>query len=360
MATFTKRRRKDGTTAYFAQIRIRRHGKIAYSESRTFDRKGDASDWAKRREAEIAAFGDDFKSLRTRGSTLGDAIERYVSESAREIGRTKAQVLRAIKSYDIADLPCADLGSVEIVDFARELHADRSPQTVQNYLSHLAAIFAIAKPAWGFPLDAKEMKSAQAVCSRLGLTGKSGKRDRRPSVEEMNKLMDHFERRSASRRNVLPMHRVAGFALFSSRRMDEITRGRWDDFDANAGRILVRDMKHPGDKAGNDIWCDLPEPAQAILEAMPRNDDRTFPYSNDAVSAAFTRACKVLGIDDLRFHDLRHEAVSRLFEMGLSIPQVAQVSGHRSWQSLQRYAHLRQIGDKWLEWEWIERLSNPN
>ena len=56
---------------------------------------------------------------------------------------------------------------------------------------------------------------------------------------------------------------------------------------------------------------------------MPRRDDRIFPYSTDAISAAFTRACKVLGIEDLHFHDLRHEGVSRLFEMGWTIPQVA-------------------------------------
>jgi integrase len=59
-----------------------------------------------------------------------------------------------------------------------------------------------------------------------------------------------------------------------------------------------------------------------------------------------------LAIDDLHFHDLRHEGVSRLFEMGRTIPQVASVSGHRSWQSLQRYTHLRQVGDKYAGWKW--------
>jgi integrase len=65
-----------------------------------------------------------------------------------------------------------------------------------------------------------------------------------------------------------------------------------------------------------------------------------------------TRTCKLLAIDDLHFHDLRHEGVSRLFEMGRTIPQVASVSGHRSWQSLQRYKHLRQVGDKYTGWKW--------
>jgi integrase len=92
---------------------------------------------------------------------------------------------------------------------------------------------------------------------------------------------------------------------------------------------------------------------------MPKTDARIFPFSPDAVSAAFTRTCKVLGIEDLHFHDLRHEGVSRLFEMGRTIPQAASVSGHRSWSSLQRYAHLRATGDKWAGWEWVDKLAPP-
>ena len=89
------------------------------------------------------------------------------------------------------------------------------------------------------------------------------------------------------------------------------------------------------------------------IDSMPRRDERIFPYSTDAISAAFTRACKVLGIDDLHSYDLRHEGVSRLFETGRAIPQVATVSGHRSWHSLKRYSHLRQSGDKYANWKRI-------
>lgn len=111
-------------------------------------------------------------------------------------------------------------------------------------------------------------------------------------------------------------------------------------------------MKHPGEKIGNDTWCELPPEATAIIESMPRVDKCIFPFSTDAISAAFTRAMQFLGIDDLHFHDLRHEGVSRLFEMGRSVAQVASVSGHRSWSSLKRYTHLRQVGDKYSGWKW--------
>jgi integrase len=112
-------------------------------------------------------------------------------------------------------------------------------------------------------------------------------------------------------------------------------------------------MKDPEKKKDNDILCDLPPEAIAIIESMPRTAPEIFPFSTDAISAAFTRVCQFLEIDDLHFHDLRHEGISRLFEMGKTIPQVAAVSGHRTWNSLKRYTHLRQAGDKYAGWKWL-------
>ena len=68
---------------------------------------------------------------------------------------------------------------------------------------------------------------------------------------------------------------------------------------------------------------------------------RIFPYNGKSVGAAFRRACRELGIEDLRFHDLRHETASRLFEAGYQIPEVALVTGHRDWKMLRRYTNLR-------------------
>src|SRR3546814_8975561 len=72
----------------------------------------------------------------------------------------------------------------------------------------------------------------------------------------------------------------------------------------------------------------------------PRGD-RIFPYNPRSVGTAFRRACRALKIENLHFHDLRHEATSRLFEAGLRIEQVALVTGHRDWKMLKRYTHLR-------------------
>lgn len=355
MGTISERRRKDGSVIYTAQVRVMRDGK-SVSTSSSFERRSAAQAWLKRKETEVQKPNGFDRLRRTKRSeaTLADAIDKYVSQSEQQIGRTKAQVLDAIKRYQIADMACDDIHSKDIIEFAQELLAGgRKPQTVSNYLSHLSAIFQIAAPAWKMPLDPAEMKAAMVVSKRLGMTQKSAKRDRRPTLPEMDMLMQHFAERSI-RANAIPMHRICAFALFSTRRQDEITRLEWDNLEA--GRILVKDMKHPGQKIGNDVWVDLPPEAEAIIHSMPKIAPQIFPYRATAITAAFTRACKLLAIEDLHFHDLRHEGVSRQFEMGKTIPQAASVSGHRSWSSLQRYAHLRQTGDRWADWKWKQTL----
>lgn len=346
VGTISQRTRKNGTTAYMAEVVIKSGGVIRHREAKTFSAKREAAGWMARREEELRRDGaeklpDD--------ALLADVIDRYTTESLREIGRTKAQVLRAIKRHPIAMMRCSKIRSADIVAFARTLATTgRQPQTVSNYLSHLAACFAVARPAWGYPLDPQEMTAATIVAKRLGVTTRSRKRDRRPTIEELDRLINAFDRRKAGSN---PMGDIVLFAMFSTRRQDEITRLAWADLDEEHSRILVRDMKHPGEKIGNDHWLDLPPEALAVILRQPRDGDLIFPYSTDAITASFTRTCKVVGIEDLHFHDLRHDGVSRLFEMGWTIPQVAMVSGHRSWTSLKRYTHIRERGDKYAGWK---------
>jgi integrase len=169
--------------------------------------------------------------------------------------------------------------------------------------------------------------------------------------------------RSHRRRRSAPMHRIIAFAIFSTRREAEIGRLLWDDFDEatteQAAGIMVRKMKNPGDDGPVDRWCELPQQALEIIHAMPRAEARIFPYSPDAISAAFTRACEFLKIVDLHFHDLRHEGVSWLIETGRTKEQAAHVSGHKSWSSLQRYSNVRKIGDKYAGWKWLATVTEP-
>lgn len=356
MGTIVARQRKNKTTAYMAKIVIRREGKVVHRETETFDRRAVAAAWIARRESELAEPGA-LDRREGNDATLADAIDKYV-KSHTEIGRTKAQVLRTLKDHDIAARACSQITSADLVELAADLGKTRKPQTVGNYMSHLQAVFAVANDAWGMPLDEAQMGKAMKASRRLGAVRKSSRRDRRPTLGEIDKLMQHFLDIWTRRPSSVPMHRVMAFALFSTRRLEEITRIRRADYEHD--RVLVRDMKHPGQKIGNDVWVTLPDPAPAIIDAMPDDTDLLFPFTTDAIGAAFTRACQFLDIEDLHFHDLRHEGVSRLFEMGWDIPRAAQVSGHRSWLSLQRYTHVRQTGDKYAGWPWLDVVTKKN
>lgn len=96
---------------------------------------------------EFDTAGDVLSSIRNRGRTLADAVERHTRENTKGIGRTKAQVLRSILEYDIADMDCNDIQSHDIVAFAKENGTSRTSSTVSNYLSHLGTVFALAHPA---------------------------------------------------------------------------------------------------------------------------------------------------------------------------------------------------------------------
>ena len=211
MGTIIKRRRKNGTVAWLAQISVMRQGKVLLRESQTFERRSTAAAWIENREETLARPGT-LDALKTQPKskktpTLADAIDRYVRESNKQIGRTKTQVLKSIKTFDIADMHCDAITSTDIVAFAQEkLDTGVQPQTVSNYMSHLAAVFSIARPAWGYPLNQQAMEDARKVSDRLGITGKSRERDRRPTLDELDQLMQHFLDRSKRRPSSIPMH----------------------------------------------------------------------------------------------------------------------------------------------------------
>lgn len=211
----------------------------------------------------------------------------------REIGNTKAQVLRTIKDEcDTADMRCDQITSPDIVTFVKELHKRRglnSPSTALNYLSHLSGVFSIARPIWGYPLDQQAMKDAQTVCTTMELTAKPEERTRRPSLDELDKLTTHFQRATETESRTMPMHIVMAFAIFSTRRQAEICRIMWDDYEPEHKRVLVRKMKNPGEKGGIDTWVELPGTACVIIDAMPRKGERIFPYNSDTVAAALLK-----------------------------------------------------------------------
>ncbi|NTJ63514.1 site-specific integrase [Agrobacterium rhizogenes] len=368
MGTISVRTRVNGTKSYTAQIRIKRDRKLVHSETQTFDRMAAAKTWLRKRETALHEPGA-LQRLQRPHVTLADAIDQYIMDSVKEIGRTKIQVLNLIKKHELAFMRCSEITSADITSFAKDLAAgwnpelpdeevdepaQRQPQTVGNYISHLGSVFAIARPMWGYELNEQVFRDAAKVMKWLGIIRRSAERKRRPTLDELELLLQFFHERSKRTIEACPMHKIIFFAIFSTRRQEEITGLRWNDLDRENKEILVRDMKHPGQKIGNDVPCMLTDEALVVIDSMPQISEFVFPFNPKTISSTFTNACKFLRIENLHFHDMRHEGISRLFELGWDIPRVATVSGHRSWSSLKRYAHIRQRGDKYADWNWLK------
>jgi len=145
------------------------------------------------------------------------------------------------------------------------------------------------------------------------------------------------------------MTRIVQFAIATAMRLDEICRADWSDLDIDRRMLLIRDRKDPRNKAGNDqripLFAATGFDAWALVMAQAKLLGKAkgpiFPYNSKSVGTAFRRACADADVKDLHFHDLRHEGTSRLFEVGLSIEQVALVTGHKDWKMLRRYTHIR-------------------
>jgi integrase len=203
----------------------------------------------------------------------------------------------------------------------------------------MGVVLRAAKSVRELPVRPEIVQEARNACAELRLIGKARKRARRPTPGELEQLRDYFAHRD--KRSQIPMLTVLEFALASARRESEICRLEWRDNDERTRTGLVRDAKHPTAKEGNHRRFKYTPEGWALVQPQPRSSEYIFPYEPRSIGAAFTRACHVLGIKDLRFHDLRHEATSRLFERGYQIHEVAQFTLHDSWNELKRYANLK-------------------
>nr|WP_256346284.1 MULTISPECIES: site-specific integrase [unclassified Pseudomonas] len=206
MATIRARKLADGTVSYTAQIRIKRDGVQVYQESQTFARKQAAQAWVRKRESELDQPGAIERASR-KGVTVKDMIDQYLLEveKARPLGKTKKATLEAIGKMDIGKLNDTDITTQCLVDFALWRMSGEGggvqPQTAGNDLAHLGAVLAIAKDAWVYQVDPLAMGGARRVLRKLGYNLKSRERDRRPTLDELGKVLAHFQ---AMQRRRLP------------------------------------------------------------------------------------------------------------------------------------------------------------
>lgn len=343
MATIRPRRRHDGTLAYQSEVRIKRDGRLVHRESRTFDRRRLATEWANRLEKQLnkSEVTPQRKPVTISGP-LRKVLSKYRKEVSeiRSMGRSKSAHLKFLEGTSLASM---DVKGVKSSDLIKHIRARRKsgagPATVNNDLVWLRVVLRYARAAWNVPVDLSVIDDAYEVLRAEKLVARSKVRSRRPSNSELSRLTEYF-REKEQRRSSIPMSDIMWFAIHSARRQSEITRLLASDNDGATKTGIVRNLKHPSDrelfrrfKYTDEAWD--------IVSRQDKDGERTFPYEPRTIGAAFTRACRMLEIEDLRFHDLRHEATSRLFEAGYSIVEVQQFTLHDSWGTLSRYTHLR-------------------
>jgi integrase len=333
MATFLKR----GDT-WRAQIRRKGHKAV----TATFPTKAQAQAWARKIEAEMDArrFMD---ARRLANITLKELIDWYSEEIGGEhpFGKNKKAVLR-IWVRDHGELNLDELTADYLTTYVRSRRkAGASGVTISIDLTYLGSVLKSARDLRKLPINLDVISAARANMAHLKISAKSKERSRRPTGKEISDLCNYLDRHST-----LPMRHIIHFAIESAMRIEEITRLRWMDLNEQDRTIIIRNRKHPRQKQGNDQEVPLLGTAYEIIKLQPRplcptSGDRVFPVNVKTITTIFPRAKSALGIKDLHFHDLRHEGISRLFEQGYQIHEVALVSGHRDWKMLARYTQIK-------------------
>lgn len=339
MGTIVERKRKDGSSAWRVQIAVRREGHIV-RDGRTFEEKNRAKAWMAQREAEIAS-----GRWLPRGHTLGSIIQRYIDEyeEVSDWGRSQSADFRRIQKYAIANHDVETLKSRHFVEHIMSRRKSGVGASTANIdLVWIRSALKTARAAWGYQIDLQELEDAAVHCRKNRLIDKSGERDRRPTPQELERLFEYFARKDG--RCTFDMNVIVNFAIESSRRQSEITRLMWEDYNPDTRVCKLLGPKDPENRnKRKKIPFKLTPEAAAIIDAQSRiqGEARIFPINPSAIRGRWERACAKLQIEDLRFHDLRHEATSRLFERGYQIHEVAQFTLHKNWKTLQRYTQLR-------------------
>jgi len=341
MATIKARKQANGSTRYTAVVRIRRGTTVLHQESRTFTHRTAALSWAKHREVALEDPAE-LTRLRQSPATLAELIRWYIDtfETISRWQRSKQTHLEFLERHTLGKTMAHALTAADLIRHVQSRRASGAgPATVINDLIWIGVVLRAAKSVRELPVSPEIVTQARSACRELRLVGKPKRRTRRPTADELARLREHFRRRD--RRAGIPMEAIVDFAIASARRESEICRLEWRDNDKATRTGMVRDAKHPTAKNGNHRRFKYTPEAWALATAQLQASEYIFPYDPKSVGAAFTRACKLLGIQDLRFHDLRHEATSRLFERGYQIHEVAQFTLHDSWNELKRYTNLK-------------------
>ncbi|MHB1285889.1 MAG: tyrosine-type recombinase/integrase [Leptospirales bacterium] len=293
--------------------------------TRTFDTKAAAEAWARQVEGEMDRGGYVSKK-EAENTTLSEALERYEREvSSRKKGhrREKTRIL-IWKNHPLAKRFLASIRGSDMASYRDErMKAGYASNTIRLELAIVSHLFEIARKEWGMEGLHNPVKSIRMPSPPAG-------RDRRLHPGELEKLLECLSEE---------MNQVVRFALETAMRRGELAGMTWDMMD-----LKKRTVTLPETKNGQKRIVPLSSLAVAILKdrlSTRRIDGKVWDIGLDAISQDFAKACQKAGISGLHFHDLRHEATSRLFEKGFDTMEVRTITGHKTLQMLARYTHLR-------------------
>ncbi|MBA2546829.1 MAG: site-specific integrase [Burkholderiaceae bacterium] len=331
MATFTQL--PSGN--WRAQVR-----RGATYKAATLPSKRAARDWATAIEAHAGHKLAGGLAPPPKGSTLADLIAKYLETRPIEPGRTKLATLLRLQR-DIGAISLARLNANVLSEFIDRRIADKAGGvTIAGDLSTLQAVIDWAIHARQLDLPPRLGTDARRSLKHRQLDTRGRERSREPTEGELARLYAYW---NGNERQVIDMPTLVRFALASGMRLGEACRIRIEDIDRKERTVVIRDRKDPRRKQGNDQIVPLLDDAWAIVAPLIRRryEGRLFEVNAASASVAFTRACQALGIIDLHFHDLRHAATASFFRMGLQIPQVALLTGHKTWAMLKRYTDIK-------------------
>lgn len=324
MAGFYEQIDQDGNRIGW-QAKIRKKG--FPSQTKVFRAKADAQAWAASVEGEMVRglWRDRSESEST---TLKECIERYLSEVTTHKKNGHPEELR-LQQWLRRPIACRFMSAIrgkDVADVIKDMESEgKSKNTIRLHLAVLSHLFKVAKTEWG-------MEAITNPCEAVRKPRLPQGRERRLVGNEEDRLLD------ACRADENPdIIYIVQFAIETAMRRSEICGLQWENVNLSGRVALLPDTKN-----GTVRRVPLSSSALEVLRALPRRlDGLVWDVKADTVTRSFERACRRAGITGLTFHDLRHEATSRLFEKGFNPMEVSAITGHKTLQMLKRYTHLR-------------------
>ncbi len=309
------------------QAQVRRRGMKPRCKS--FDTKLEAEKWARDLEAQVDRFGAAPNTKILERTTLGQLLERYQSEVS-PLKRGSVQEIQRIdvlRRHDLAYRTMIGLSQQDIASFRDERLQTVAPSTTVRELAILSNVLEVAMRDWGLPLAKNVVKLVRRPVIR-------NERSRRLSGNEEQRLLE------ACDGGKIPFFKtLLILAIETGMRRGEILGMQWSDLSHNR-RVITLTLTKNG--SGREVPL-----SQRAFEALTEWKSRAgadqplvFPMSAGSLEQVWRRLLIRADITGLRFHDLRHEGVSRLFERGLNVIEVSAVSGHKELRMLKRYTHL--------------------